>query len=204
MNEQQDIGPETPELGEGADASTPAPLSDTEPEARVEDAHAPRPVIEAATKELGSSAGSDAASPLHGAVLARSLADRCYEKKGDRVVILDVREALGVTDFFVVCSAQSERQCKVIAQHCDQSIKAQKGYRVAPMEGARAGEGGWICGDFGDVILHVFVQELRDFYDLENNWGDVPRLDWAPSPDLVIELPGSRGGGSANNEEYYF
>lgn len=116
---------------------------------------------------------------LHGADLARRIADLCDEKKAQDIEILDMSRALGVTDYFVICSGTNARQCRIIAEHCDQHVKDSGGFRQAPMEGK--GEGSWICADFGDVVLHVFLEETRRFYDLENKWGDAPRLEWAPA-----------------------
>lgn len=124
--------------------------------------------------------------PLHGAELARKIADLCFEKKGADIQILDMTRALGVTDFFVICSGTNERQCRVIAQHADHAVKTMGGYRTAPMEGLQGSA--WICGDFGDVILHVFTEEQRRYYDLENKWGDVERLTWEAPKSFAAQF----------------
>ena len=117
--------------------------------------------------------------------LARFIADRCAEKKALDIRILDMSGALALADYFVICSALSERQCRVIAQHCDQAMKSIDHYRAPPMEGVNTGN--WICADFGEIILHVFTEDQRVFYDLEDKWGDVPRLEWQASADLKID-----------------
>ena len=124
--------------------------------------------------------------PLKNAELARKIADLCFEKKSLDIQILDMSEALGVTDYFVLCSATNERQCRIIAQHADQAVKAMGGYRSAPMEGLS--ESTWICGDFGDVILHVFTEAQRRYYDLENVWGDVDRLSWEAPKSFAAQV----------------
>jgi ribosome-associated protein len=129
---------------------------------------------------------TDDQKPLEGAELARKIADLCYEKKALDIQILDMAEALGVTDFFVICSGTNERQCRVIAQNADHAVKAMGGYRSAPMEGVSGST--WICGDFGDVILHVFTEDQRRYYDLENVWGDVDRLSWEPSKSFAAQV----------------
>ncbi|MDF1665154.1 MAG: ribosome silencing factor [Planctomycetota bacterium] len=112
-----------------------------------------------ADEDEADEAESDDQGPLHGEDLARKIADLCFEKKGADIKILDMTRALGVTDFFVLCSATNERQCKVIAQYADHAVKTSGGYRSAPMEGLSGST--WICGDFGDVILHVFSEDQR-------------------------------------------
>lgn len=131
-------------------------------------------------------AETDDQGPLHGEELARRIADLCFEKKGADIKILDMTRALGVTDFFVLCSATNERQCRVIAQHADQAVKDSGGYRSAPMEGLSGST--WICGDFGDVILHVFSEDQRQYYDLDNKWGDVDRLSWEPPKSFAAQF----------------
>lgn len=122
---------------------------------------------------------SDAAEALQGEDLAYFVADCCDEKKAEDITILDVSDALGVTEFFVICSVNNPRQARVVAQHCEQSIKQMGGWRNTPLEGLSTGN--WVCADFSDVILHVFLEETRTYYDLESHWGDVPRLEWSPS-----------------------
>ncbi len=107
--------------------------------------------------------------------LAREVARAADSKKAEDIVILDVSRALGVTDFFVICSARSKTQVAVVAEACE--LAADKlGYRTKPLEGK---DSGWVCGDFVDVILHVFEEERRKFYDLEQLWADAPRVAWS-------------------------
>lgn len=115
---------------------------------------------------------------LHDEALARRIADVCWEKKAEDIVVIDMSDALGVFDYFVIASATAPRHARMIAEACEEAVKEFDGYRMAPMEGAS--EGQWICADFGDVVLHVFVEETRRYYDLEHTWGDAPRLDWEP------------------------
>lgn len=111
--------------------------------------------------------------------LALLVAQSADAKKAEDVAILDVSQTLGIADYFVICTATSRKHAQVVAESCrDAAIKA--GERPRPLEGS--GEASWVCGDFGDVILHVFTEESRRFYDLENLWGDAPRLDFVPAP----------------------
>jgi ribosome-associated protein len=96
------------------------------------------------------------------------------DKKAMDVVVLDMRDASSITDYFLICSGGSERQVRAIADAIDEQL-GQSGIASLGVEGYR--EGRWILMDYGDVIVHVFSQETRDFYDLERLWGDVPRFD---------------------------
>jgi ribosome-associated protein len=90
------------------------------------------------------------------------------------VVILDMRPACTYTDFFVIATGRNPRQTKAIWDEVHERLKHDE--RVLPqnVEGAR--EGSWIVADYLDTVLHVFTPEARDFYGLEELWGDVPSV----------------------------
>ena len=98
-----------------------------------------------------------------------------HEKLAKDVVILDMRPVCTYTDFFVVCTGQNPRQTKAIF---DEVLRAAEAGRRAccraSVEGER--EATWIIADYLDVVLHVFTPEARDFYRLEELWGDVPSV----------------------------
>jgi ribosome-associated protein len=96
------------------------------------------------------------------------------DKKAMDVVVLDMRDASSITDYFLICSGGSERQVQAIADAIDDQL-AQSGMASLGVEGYR--EGRWILMDYGDVIVHVFSQETRDFYDLERLWANAPKID---------------------------
>jgi ribosome-associated protein len=81
-------------------------------------------------------------------------------------------EAVGYTDYFVICSGGSPRQTRAIAESVERGLRA-RGVRAARSEGEREGE--WILLDFLDIVVHVFTPEAREFYRLESLWSDVPR-----------------------------
>jgi ribosome-associated protein len=114
--------------------------------------------------------------------LAREIARAADSKKAEEIVILDVSRTLGIADFFVICSARARTQVEVVAETCEQTAD-RLGYWTKPLEGK---ETGWVVGDFADVILHVFEEERRKFYDLEQLWADAPRVDWTPEPRAAI------------------
>jgi ribosome-associated protein len=95
------------------------------------------------------------------------------DKKAENPVILDVRGLSGVADYFVVLSADSDRQAAAVADAVDERLSAMGAQRLGA-EG-RSG-GGWVLLDFGDVVVHVMSPEARGFYDLEGLWADAPRV----------------------------
>jgi ribosome-associated protein len=96
------------------------------------------------------------------------------EKKSMGVVALDVRELTSVADAFIVCSGRSNRQVSAIAAHVRFTLRAG-GLKPLHVEGEK--EGHWVLLDYGHVVIHVFYEPVRDFYDLESLWSDAPRID---------------------------
>ena len=94
-------------------------------------------------------------------------------KKADAVVALDVRGLTSIADTFIICSGRSNRQVSAIANHVERFLKGN-GIRPLSVDGRK--EGHWILMDYGDVIVHVFYEETRNFYDLEGLWVDAKRL----------------------------
>jgi len=96
-------------------------------------------------------------------------------KQGEEVVVLDVRDLITITDYFVIASGASDRQVKTIA---DEVVKALRGEGNKPVriEGEAASR--WILLDFVDFVVHVFHQDERDHYRLERLWIDAPRVEW--------------------------
>ncbi len=96
------------------------------------------------------------------------------EKKALDLEILDLSGLTIFADYFVICSGTSTRQVKAIAAEIEESLSRR---RVEPdhIEGAAAGK--WILLDYGDTVVHVFLEETRLYYNLERLWGDAPRLN---------------------------
>ena len=103
-------------------------------------------------------------------------------KKAHDPVVLDMAEAVGYTDYFVVVSGASTRQAKAIADAVSQALRAI-GARPTRAEGEREAE--WILLDYLDVVVHVFTPGARDFYRLDALWRDVPRVSIEPGDDSV-------------------
>jgi ribosome-associated protein len=107
--------------------------------------------------------------------LADAVAALAADKKAADIVTLDLRGVAGYTDFFVVCSGNTDRQTKAIHDGIHQGLK--KAHRLLPRRVEGLSEARWILMDYLDVVVHVFTPQTRDFYRLEHLWGDVPRVD---------------------------
>jgi ribosome-associated protein len=104
--------------------------------------------------------------------LASRIAAYAADKKALDVVELDVRQVLDYTDFFVVCSGNTDRQTKAIHDAIHLGLKKEHGLFPRRVEGLS--EARWILMDYLDVVVHVFTPETRSFYALERLWGEVP------------------------------
>jgi ribosome-associated protein len=100
------------------------------------------------------------------------------EKKAYDLVLMEVRALTSIADYFIVCSGRSDRQVQSIAQGIEENMRGM-GVRPQSVEGVARGQ--WVLMDFSDVIVHVFYQPVREFYDLEGLWIDAPRVE-LPEP----------------------
>lgn len=105
---------------------------------------------------------------------ARLAADAAESKQADDVVILDLQEHTPVTDYFVIVSAGNRIQIKSITEAVTEALEAA-GERPGHTEGRQ--DGRWVLLDFGDVVVHIFATQEREFYALERLWGDAPVLE---------------------------
>lgn len=99
------------------------------------------------------------------------------DHKANDLVILSIQKLSSFADYFVICSGNSDRQVQAIATHIEEKL-AKEGYYPLGIEGKR--EGRWILLDYGEVVVHVFYQPVREFYDLERLWADAPRVALPP------------------------
>ena len=106
--------------------------------------------------------------------LARRIAAIVDEKLGEDIVVLDMRDLVGYTDFLIVATARNERLAKAIHDDVHQRLK-QDGLLPARAEGVQ--ESRWVLLDYLDCVLHVFVPETREHYRLEQLWGEAPVLE---------------------------
>ena len=117
------------------------------------------------------------ARPLTPIEHARRIAALAQEKLAADVVILDMRPVCSYTDFFVVCTGQSPRQVKAIYDEVRERLKKEDDLLPRAVAGER--QATWILADYLDVVLHVFTPEAREYYRLEELWGDVPSVELA-------------------------
>ena len=104
--------------------------------------------------------------------LAERIAQIASDRKAVDIRVLDLRGVVSYTDFLVVCSGNTERQAKAIHDAVHQELKDDEGLLPLRAEGVR--EARWILLDYLDCVLHVFTPEAREFYRLENLWGEAP------------------------------
>jgi ribosome-associated protein len=104
-----------------------------------------------------------------------SAARAAAAKQGDRIVVLDVRDLIVITDYFVIASGTSHPQVRTIVEEVEKALRAQ-GTKPVRREGED--QGAWVLLDFVDVVVHVFGAEERDYYDLERLWRDAPVIQW--------------------------
>lgn len=100
------------------------------------------------------------------------------EKLGDHTIVLDVSDVLSITGWFVITSGTNARQVKTIAEEVEEQVAAVGGAGVRPLRVEGLDARRWVLLDYGDFVVHVFLAEERDYYELERLWSDVPRVDW--------------------------
>lgn len=104
---------------------------------------------------------------------ARQAARVALDKRAAEVVVLDVHELSSVTDYFLVCSGKSTTHVQSISDAIRDELKA---LGMRPLHAEGVAESGWILLDYGDVLVHVFLEDTRLYYALERLWGDAPTL----------------------------
>lgn len=107
--------------------------------------------------------------------LALGCAKICLERKAEAVTVLDVGNNLAIADFFVLATGRNKRHLKSLADEI--RVLARAGRRRAREEGTGDTGGRWVLIDLGDVIVHLFDSETRDYYDIDGLWADAPRID---------------------------
>jgi ribosome-associated protein len=110
--------------------------------------------------------------------MAATAAESADAKLGHETVVLAMSELFGVVDAFVITSAPNTRHVRTLVEEIEKGIKAAHG--VAPLRVEGLQDATWVLMDYGDVIVHVFLQETRDYYDLEHLWSGAPRVKWRP------------------------
>ena len=103
------------------------------------------------------------------------------KKKAFDLLALDIREISSFADYYIICSGSSNRQVQAIATSIEMDLKQQGVYALG-IEGFS--EGTWILLDYDEVIIHVFYQPVREFYELERLWADAPRIEFVDDDNL--------------------
>jgi len=115
--------------------------------------------------------------------LARIVATAIDDKLGSEIVIIPVGEVLGITEFFVVSSGSNSRQVRAICDAVLDKVRTETGR--SPLRSEGAGEQQWVLIDYGDVVVHVFADEARRFYEIERLYKDVAPVVWHPGTGTV-------------------
>ena len=100
------------------------------------------------------------------------------DKKAFDLTVLSVGALTSIADYFIICTGRSDRQVQSIAQGLEEALN-QAGISLLSVEGANRGH--WILMDFSDVVVHIFYEPVRQFYDLDGLWGHAPRVE-LPEP----------------------
>lgn len=111
-----------------------------------------------------------------GLELARIAARAADEKTATDTVVLEVGEVLGIAEAFVITSAGNERLVRTVTEEVERQVKEAGGPGPLRVEGLN--DARWVLMDYGDIVVHVFLEEARRYYDLERLWSDAPRFEW--------------------------
>jgi len=113
---------------------------------------------------------------------ALKCAEFALDKKGVDVKILEIAKISSIADYLVLATGMSDKQVQAIADSVRKGLK--KFGKALDIEGVR--EGKWVVIDYGDVLVHIFVDELRRYYDLDRLWGDAPLIDIPETPPVPV------------------
>ena len=124
---------------------------------------------------------------MNSKTFARKISEIIFTKKGFNVLILDLRELASFTDYFVICSADSDVQVKAISDELDK-VLSDEGIKCWHREGLKALS--WVLMDYVDVVVHIFKKDARQFYNLEKLWGDAPSEKVVDSAEKSVSKSG--------------
>lgn len=106
-------------------------------------------------------------------------------KKGDDLAVLEVGEIISIIDCFVLVSATNTRQVRTIVDEVQRALREHDGSRPIGVEGLD--DASWVLLDFGDVVVHVFLTETREFYDLDRLWADAPTIPLEDAQPVAVD-----------------
>jgi len=114
--------------------------------------------------------------------LARCAARAASDLKATDIIVLEVGSLLSIVGYFVIAGASNPRQVRAVVDNVEAKVKSELGRSPVRTEGVR--EQQWTLIDYGDVVVHVFLDSVREFYEIERLYMDAPRIEWEPSvPD---------------------
>lgn len=117
-------------------------------------------------------------------LLTEKITELIFSKKGSDVKVLDLTKVTTMTDYFVICSADSDIQVKAIADEVEKSLR-DEGIKCWHKEGYRAAN--WVLIDYVDVVVHVFKKDAREFYNLEKLWGDAEITEVQDPAEIAVK-----------------
>ncbi len=145
--------------------------------AAAETASDPAVAVNASTTAVGAveAAGAvESVQPSASLTRARAIAKLAADSQATDVMILDLRKRTALFDFFIVATGKSGRQLRAIADEVDDLLQKQLGEKRLHIDGYQ--DSRWIVLDYGDLVIHLFDREMRDFYRIEDLWSDAPRV----------------------------
>ena len=127
---------------------------------------------------------------IEGESLATAIANFADQKKAEDIRILDLRGLSSITDYFVICTGTSMPHLKAVRDEVVTSLRDQEGLKARPADGKV--ESQWIVLDYGDVIFHVLLEDVRELYGLEDLWSDAKIVPY--EPDTVVTMSARESG----------
>lgn len=118
--------------------------------------------------------------PMQALEKAKKIAECLDNKKGRRITVLEVGELTSISDYFVIASGGSAAQVKAMADEVEEKLR-EVGFAPVHMEGYQVAT--WILLDYSDVVVHIFLEETREFYDIERLWTDAKKIELNFSAD---------------------
>ncbi|MGH9043917.1 MAG: ribosome silencing factor [Acidimicrobiales bacterium] len=117
--------------------------------------------------------------------LAALIAARAADSKlGTQTVVMSMSEMLGVVDAFVITSGRNGRQVRALSEEIERAVELTGGASPIAIEGLA--DASWVLMDYGDFVVHVFIEETRSYYDLEHLWSAAPRVEWQPDTQDAV------------------
>jgi len=121
----------------------------------------------------------------------KKIAQLLDDKKGENIVALDVRGLTSLADYFVIASATSDTHAKALSDYVEEMIKRETGELPHHVEGREYNR--WVVLDYGDVIVHVMLPDVRDYYGLDWLWADAKKIDLDLKPNVKEESAEGKG-----------